>query len=214
MDAESEIEGPFADDLSQVNLAIGRLPSGSKRPSHSGDGYDEPLLPRRASSGSYARGHRIDSRFNQKIYIASEDMTIVFAGFSTRFGGFLLYTTFCVLTFGLAYLLFRWFPRWRVELIGRPTPLGKCEWVAIEVSSLSCTVYGCHPAKPQRTNGTNSLCRKFLAKRMAALSLLSSPIRRSIYMTRTMIRRSFIYDILITNIYGFVITHLRISSSC
>lgn len=148
MDSESEVEGPFADDLSQVNLAIGRLPSGSKRPSHSGDAYNEPLLPRRISSSSYARGHRTDSRLNQKIYIASEDLTIVFAGFSTRFGGFLLYTTLCVLTFGFAYLLFRWLPRWRVELIGRPTPLGKCEWVAIEVSTPSCTVYSRCPAKP------------------------------------------------------------------
>lgn len=147
MDAESEIEGPFADDLSHINLAIGRVPPGSKRPSHSRDSFDEPLLPRRASSGSHSRVQRIDSRLNQKIYLASEDLTIVFAGFSTSFGGFLLYTTLCILTFGFAYLLFRWVPRWRVKLIGHPTPLRKCEWVAIEVSSRPFAAYGCHSAK-------------------------------------------------------------------
>lgn len=152
MDIESEIEGPFADDLSQINLAIGRLPSGSKLSSHSRDSFHEPLLPRRASSGSHARGQRPDSRLNQKTYIASEDLTIVFAGFSTSFGGFLLYTTCCILTFGFAYLLFRWLPRWRVGLVGRPTPLRKCQWVAIEVRSLSSATWGCYlliPLKDQ-----------------------------------------------------------------
>lgn len=74
------------------------------------------------------------SRTSQKIYIVNEDLTIVVAGFRTSTIGFAIYITICVTTFGLAYLVLRWLPRWHVNLIGTPTPLAECSWVVIEVS--------------------------------------------------------------------------------
>lgn len=97
------------------------------------DSAEHPLLSRILSASSYGRDRRTGSRLNQKVYIASEDLTAVFAGFSTSTAGFALYVALCILTGGLAYLVLRWFPRWRVRMIGKATPLGKCEWVAIEV---------------------------------------------------------------------------------
>lgn len=135
VDAENDLDD--FESLSQPTLATERSSFTSKRSSHARDSIEDPLLPRRISTDSHAGGPRTDSRLNQKIYIASEDLTIVFAGFSTRLSGYVLYATLCVLTFGLAYLVFRWFPRWRVELIGRRTPLRKCQWIAIEVSRSS-----------------------------------------------------------------------------
>jgi cation-transporting ATPase 13A2 len=75
------------------------------------------------------------SRTNQKIYIVNEDLTIVVAGFRTSTIGLAIYITICIVTFGLAYLVLRWLPRWHVLLTGYPTPLAECSWVVIEVSS-------------------------------------------------------------------------------
>lgn len=73
------------------------------------------------------------SRTSQKIYIATEDLTIVVAGFRTSNLGNALYITICVLTVGLGYLLLRWLPRWYVRLVGIATPLSTCRWVVVEV---------------------------------------------------------------------------------
>lgn len=93
----------------------------------------EPLLirhdPRGARSGSHAEG----GRTSQKLYILTEDLTIVIAGFSTSLVRAALYTILCVSTLGLAYLVFRWLPRWHIALVGTPTPLHQCAWVVIEV---------------------------------------------------------------------------------
>ena len=59
---------------------------------------------------------------------------MVIAGFNTSSLGFLLYILICVLTAGLGYLVLRWAPRWRIRLVGVPTPLRKCSWVVVEVS--------------------------------------------------------------------------------
>jgi hypothetical protein len=83
----------------------------------------------RTEGSRYGQGCRI----NQKIYILTEDLTIVIAGFRTSVVGLAVYGTVCILTFGLAYLLFRWLPRLKVRLIGAPTPLEECHWVVIEV---------------------------------------------------------------------------------
>jgi cation-transporting ATPase 13A2 len=92
-----------------------------------------PLLRRRSSvsstgSGDGSRGRRT----SQKIYILTEDLTIVVAGFNTSKIGFGIYVVLCTVTFGLAWLLFRWLPRWRVALVGRATPLKECDWMVIE----------------------------------------------------------------------------------
>lgn len=74
------------------------------------------------------------SRVSQKIYILTEDLTIVVTGFRTNVVGFAIYITICIISFGLGYLLLRWLPRLKVRLIGSTNPLSECEWVVIEVS--------------------------------------------------------------------------------
>ncbi len=74
------------------------------------------------------------NRTSQKIYIVNEDLTIVVAGFKTSTFGFAIYTTLCVVSLGLAYLVLRWYPRWQVRIIGSPTPLHECAWVVVEVN--------------------------------------------------------------------------------
>ena len=100
---------------------------------------EDPLLHRvsltRTNSSTYgSRGRR-----SQKIYIETEDMTVVVAGFSTSAFGFAFYIIFCVATVGLGYLLFRWIPRWKVQLMGTARPLRSCDWVVMEVSSTAAS---------------------------------------------------------------------------
>ena len=77
-----------------------------------------------------------NNKTSQKIYVVTEDLTIVVAGFRTSALGSALYITLCVFTFGLAYLLLRWFPKWQVRLTGTPCPLRECSWVVVEVSGI------------------------------------------------------------------------------
>ncbi|KAF2868504.1 hypothetical protein BDV95DRAFT_579980 [Massariosphaeria phaeospora] len=94
---------------------------------------EAPLLRRRTSASSTGSGDaRTGRRTSQKIYILTEDLTMVVAGFKTSAVGFAAYLVLCTITVGLAWLLFRWLPRWRVALTGRATPLKECEWVVIE----------------------------------------------------------------------------------
>ncbi|KAI9887777.1 MAG: hypothetical protein M1823_000418 [Watsoniomyces obsoletus] len=86
----------------------------------------EPLI--RIDSTGPAEG----GRKSQKIYILTEDLTIVIAGFSTHPIRALIYYALCIVTLGAAYLLCHWLPRWRVALLGRPTALRDCSWVVIE----------------------------------------------------------------------------------
>jgi cation-transporting P-type ATPase 13A2 len=96
---------------------------------------DQPLLKRTDSTKSDTRALEAGGNFSQKLYIITEDLTIVVAGFSTSTIGFAAYVAICVCTLGLAYLLLRWMPKWRTKLIGSPSPLKACSWVVIEVSS-------------------------------------------------------------------------------
>jgi cation-transporting P-type ATPase 13A2 len=105
------------------------------------------VLHRRASTQSRGSVHsrllRRDStmtsvggfgsgRFSQKIYIANEDLLVVIAGFRTSTLGQAAYIFICITTFGLAWLLFRWLPRWHVKLVGQPCSLRDCQWTVIE----------------------------------------------------------------------------------
>lgn len=101
----------------------------SKSSRHS---VDAPLLRRNASTGSDASGYRLSGRVSQKIYIQTEDLTIVVAGFTTSNLAFAIYLALCICTGGLAFLILRWLPKRYVALVGRPTPLGKCDWLVIE----------------------------------------------------------------------------------
>lgn len=88
-------------------------------------------LLRRSSSATVGSARGL-GRTSQKIYMANEDLTIAIAGFRTSYLGYAIYITLCLLTCGLAYLLFRWLPRWYVVVLGQPTPLKECDWVVIE----------------------------------------------------------------------------------
>jgi cation-transporting ATPase 13A2 len=134
LDDESDLryEHDGAADLEALD-EIRRTSSGYSRAS-----VHDHLLRRdsaRTEGSNFDRGHRT----SQKIYIVTEDLTIVVAGFRTSTLGYALYATICVLTFGLGYLLLRWLPRWQVSLVGTPSSLRECGWVVIEVrSSLFC----------------------------------------------------------------------------
>ena len=93
----------------------------------------KPLLHRYDSSKTNESGFGREARSSQKIYIGSEDLTFVVAGFTTGPLGLILYLTLCTLSLGLGYLILRWLPRWRVRLVGSSKPLRECDWVAIEV---------------------------------------------------------------------------------
>lgn len=124
---------PHDDDLESQ-----RSPRSDARLSRSRSSVEAPLLWRHASENGYIGPQAADS-YSQKIYIVTEDLTAVIAGFSTSIPGFAAYLALCVFTGGLAYLLFRWVPKWRVRLIGNPEPLRLCHWAAIEVT-VECSV--------------------------------------------------------------------------
>lgn len=110
---------------------------------------ENPLLSRHDSAKTDTSGLGRGARSSQKIYVMTEDLTIVVAGFTTQILGFLIYLCCCVLTLGLGYLVLRWLPRWRVRLIGSPKPLRECDWVVVEnqwgefaVQSITKASYG------------------------------------------------------------------------
>ncbi|KAB5563391.1 hypothetical protein GE09DRAFT_1112275 [Coniochaeta sp. 2T2.1] len=74
------------------------------------------------------------ARFSQKTYMVNEDLYIVIAGFKTSVIGMTVYVLLCTMTFGLAWLLFRWVPKWHVKLVGLTSTLRDSEWVVIENS--------------------------------------------------------------------------------
>lgn len=133
--ADDSDEEDILDDMDERDLEAGNF-SRKQRPSSERSRFsaDQPLLKRSDSIRSDTRALREGGNFSQKLYIVTEDLTIVVAGFRTSLLGFAAYMFICVCTLGLAYLLFRWMPRWRIKLVGSPAPLKACSWVVIEVS--------------------------------------------------------------------------------
>ncbi|CAJ2507776.1 Uu.00g089620.m01.CDS01 [Anthostomella pinea] len=86
----------------------------------------------RTDSGRTDASGRGHGRISQKLHMVNEDLTIVIAGFRTSTMGYIAYVFLCAATFGLAYLLLRWLPRWQVRLIGEPCPLRESQWVVLE----------------------------------------------------------------------------------
>ena len=127
-----DLDEPFADSV-DADIETGKK-SFSRRKSSglSRISVEDPLLAR--SSSQIASGYLEGDRTTQKIYIAIEDLTVVFAGFKTSGLGYSLYLCLCLLTAGLGYLVLKWMPRWKVRLIGVPTALRACHWVVVEVS--------------------------------------------------------------------------------
>ena len=132
-----EYDGYTVEELDELENGGSPAPSQRRRKSSGVSSRrsleDRPLLRRKSSvssagSGDGTRGRRV----NQKIYILTEDLTIVVAGFDTSTIGFAIYVVICILTLGLAWLVLQWVPRWKVALVGRPAPLKECSWLVIE----------------------------------------------------------------------------------
>jgi cation-transporting ATPase 13A3/4/5 len=134
-DMDGEMEHDFAEDEdTDLELGLSRTRSRRKSSVSSANGVEEPLLLRRISSSSTTRsgGHARGGRQNQKIYILTEDLTIVIAGFKTSYIGFVLYTMLSFCTAGIGWLLLRWVPKWHIKLVGSPAALRDADWVVIE----------------------------------------------------------------------------------
>ncbi|KAG5287083.1 cation-transporting ATPase [Histoplasma ohiense] len=139
---EDEVASGYAGgnevDIEEAPLS----PSRASMDSHvARDSFDAPLLHRDESPEGSVRRQSLDEVTSQKIYVATEDLTVVIAGFNTSISGYLLYLTVCFLSCGLGYLLFRWLPRWRTRLIGTPTPLCRCQWAVVEDQWSQLTVH-------------------------------------------------------------------------
>lgn len=113
----------------------GPAPSSIRRKSssYSRRSAEDPLLYRHNSIGTDDGRMKTGHKISQKIYVITEDMTIVVTGFRTKSLGYLIYILLCTATLGLGFIVFRWLPRWRIWLVGTPNPLRDCKWVAIEV---------------------------------------------------------------------------------
>lgn len=68
----------------------------------------------------------------QRYYLAEEDLVLGIAGYKNEWWKKLLYYATCIFTFGLGYLILRWFPRYRVNLMGTRCALGTADWCVIE----------------------------------------------------------------------------------
>lgn len=125
---EQSEEGPDYDLESSSTSPHRRKSSGFSVAS-----VEDPLLHRHDSTKTDMSGFARGTRMSQKIYVVTEDLTVVVAGFTTTPIGFLLYVGFCILSLGLGYLVLRWLPRWRVRLVGTSKSLQECDWVVVEV---------------------------------------------------------------------------------
>ena len=137
MDGDSAMPDGFADEDTDLEMGAARSRTSSRRKSSiasSNGGVERPLLLRRiSSSSSTGSGRRSrDGRQQQKIYILTEDLTIVIVGFKTSYIGFVVYMALSVCTLGIGWLLLRWVPRWHIKLVGSPAPLREADWVIIE----------------------------------------------------------------------------------
>ncbi|ORY74114.1 HAD ATPase, P-type, family IC [Protomyces lactucae-debilis] len=88
-------------------------------------------LLRRQSQESNASGERF-ARKSQKVYLQEEDLYLVIAGFKDARLQTWLYYLLCIVTFGIAYLVLRWVPRWKIRMTGKPVSLSAASWVVIE----------------------------------------------------------------------------------
>lgn len=145
-DEEGTDDGKLPEDDLELDLESGSTsPQRRKSSGYSRVSAEHPLLHRYDSTKTDTSGIGRGARSSQKIYVVTEDLTIVVAGFTTSPFGLVLYLAVCILSLGLGYLILRWLPRWRVRLIGATKPLRECKWVVIEVRS---------PFRRGRTNST------------------------------------------------------------
>lgn len=133
---EGTDDGKQPNDDLELDLESGSAsPQGRKSSGFSKISAEHPLLHRHDSTKTDASGIGRGARSSQKIYVVTEDLTIVVAGFVTSPLGLALYLAMCISSLGLGYLILRWLPHWRVRLVGTTKPLRECKWVVIEVRS-------------------------------------------------------------------------------
>lgn len=128
-DVETDFTGADDEAIDDLESIADTASIASSRRSSVSD-FRAPL--RRQSQDSAVSGTRREGRMSQKVYLQEEDLFIVVAGFRDSGPRLLLYYALCLLTFGLAYLLLRWLPRWQIRLTGVQCPLSSCDWVVVE----------------------------------------------------------------------------------
>jgi cation-transporting ATPase 13A3/4/5 len=131
-------ELPFEEDLDEQEDSIDMDRNSEyndhvflRRTSTQSRGSVRSALLRRDSGVSSRSGHG-PMRYSQKVYMVNEDLYIAIAGFRTSHVGLAIYVLLCLATLGLAWLFFRWLPRWHVKLVGKQSPLRDCQWVVVE----------------------------------------------------------------------------------
>jgi len=136
-DDDGESFDPYADpeeDEDDLEAARRLSPVRTRSPRLSRDsGENNPLLQRSDTGGTDFSFNGGTRRTSQRIYIVTEDLTIVVGGFRTSKLGMTILTFLSIMTLGLAYLILRWVPKWRIRLVGKTATLKDCEWVVIEV---------------------------------------------------------------------------------
>ncbi|KAI5951431.1 hypothetical protein KGF54_004505 [Candida jiufengensis] len=70
--------------------------------------------------------------FYQRYYLAEEDLVIGIAGYRDNWLKKVIYNILCIGTFGIAYLILRWFPKYRINIMGTKCALGAADWCVIE----------------------------------------------------------------------------------
>ncbi|KAJ2900185.1 hypothetical protein MKZ38_002544 [Zalerion maritima] len=134
-DGDAQFDDSFEDESEESGLPSRRQSINNYDPNRrssllSRGSVQARLLRRDSLISSTSAG--VDGRKSQKVYMSSDDFTIVIAGFRTDRLRSVLYNMLCISSVGTAYLLFRWLPRWRIRFLGVKSPLYECKWVAVE----------------------------------------------------------------------------------
>ena len=139
-EAPSAIESS-SDEASDTGSWAESLSPRRKSSGYSRFSMEDPLLHRRNSIATSSSVTGRGDCTSQKTYIVTEDVTIVIAGFKTSPLGYACYLFLCFSTLGVAYLLMRWLPGWKINLTGKAATLRECSWVVIEVSTDSISKF-------------------------------------------------------------------------
>ncbi|KKA25972.1 hypothetical protein TD95_002157 [Thielaviopsis punctulata] len=108
------------------------IPMGRRESMVSRSSVHDRLLRRDSTATAGSWYGREGGRQGQKIYMETEDLTIVIAGFKSTPLRSAIYITLCILSLGIGYLIMRWIPSYKVKVLGTPAPLRDCDWVVVE----------------------------------------------------------------------------------
>ncbi|KAK9469609.1 hypothetical protein V1512DRAFT_269183 [Lipomyces arxii] len=98
------------------------------------DSTDRPLLDHNDSYDEHSgfEPRAVPEILQQTVYLQEEDLILALAGFKNSAIRQFLFTVLCICTGGIAYLILRWLPRYRVFFMGYKTPLSQSDWVVLE----------------------------------------------------------------------------------